>query len=154
MKYLRRIFENINDDISDVLLDLKDEGFRVYKESFNLDSDYPFTDEFLIYKIGNSGYYVDTYEVELFSISVAIYTIQRFKDICELYNRRYRIIIHDGEFIIDITKSSDSRLSNRFFTPEKEEILDITHLHLKNRAGTSGKVDLNNLKFISFQILK
>lgn len=166
MRYLRRIFENINDDISDILLDLKDEGFRVYRESFNLDSDYPFnirkiwhilysvTDEFLIFKIGNSGYYVDTYEVELFPISITNYTIQRFKDICELYNKKYRIIINDGEFIIDITKSPDNKLNNRFFIPEKEEILDITHLHFKYKSGTKGKVDLDNLKFISFQILK
>ena len=45
MKYLKRFLESTRDDISDILLELKDEGFYIIKD-YDMHSDYAFSDEF------------------------------------------------------------------------------------------------------------
>jgi hypothetical protein len=129
MKHIR-LFENFNYlyDIEDIFLELKDDGFRLYKESFPIDSDYPFTNEFLIYVVD---------------------VILRFVELCKINGLKYRIITHDGQFVIDLT----SKLNN-LEDINKNDVLESTDLHLKGKSGMQGRIDLENIKFVSCQILK
>jgi len=150
MKHIR-LFDNFNYlyDIEDIFLELKDDGFRLYKESFPIDSDYPFTNEFLIYKKGNSGYFIGGDEVELFNLYSVVDVILRFVELCKINGLKYRIITHDGQFVIDLT----SKLNN-LEDINKNDVLESTDLHLKGKSGMQGRIDLENIKFVSCQILK
>lgn len=149
MKYLK-IYEDFNDtskidDIKDVFLELKDEGWEVKHESFNVDSDYPFTEEFFIWKKGDSGYYLDGGTCALFDIKEVINEVLRFVDFCEINNLKYRVITSDGQYTLDITKKI-----NNLKDVDKSDVLETTHLHFKKKPY----IDLDNVKFVSCQILK
>jgi hypothetical protein len=162
MKYLKNFFEStrydvsdIRYDVSDILLELEDEGFYIIK-NYDMHDDYAFSDEFCIVKKGDSGYYVGDYEISLYNINEVLDTIYRFKDIIELNNLKIRVLVHDGEFLVDISEAlnQEERLKNRIFTPKDSEVLLKTHLHFKNRTNKKGLIDLENLKFVSLQIMR
>ena len=155
MKYLKRFLESTRDGISDILLELKDEGFYIIKD-YDMHSDYAFSDEFCIIKRGDSGYYVGDYQISLYNINEVLDTIYRFKDICELNNQKFKALVHDGEFLVDISEAlnEEERLKNRIFIPKEGEVLLTTHLHLKNKTNKKGLIDLENLKFVSLQIMR
>jgi hypothetical protein len=150
MKYIK-LFENFNYlyDIEDIFLELQDSGFKLYKESFPKDSDYPFTNEFLIYKKGNSGYFIGGDEIELFNLYIVIDVILRFVELCKINGLKYRIITQDGQFTINLTNKL-----NNLLDINKDDVLKSTHLHLKRESGMQGRIDLENIKFVSCQILK
>jgi hypothetical protein len=150
MKYIR-LFENFNYlyDIEDIFLELQDGGFKLYKESFPIDSDYLFTNEFLFYKKGDSGYVIGGDEIELFNLYSVMDVTLRFVELCKINNLKYRILTHDGQFVIDLT----SKLNN-LEDINKNDVLESTHLHLKGKSGMQGRIDLENIKFVSCQILK
>ena len=151
MKYLKRFNESVDKlrDIEDIFLELKDDGWKVVHEKFDVSSDYPFTNEFLIYKKGDSGYYLGDDKCELFNINDIVDDILRFCDICEINGDKYRIITSDGQYTLDITKKI-----NNLNDVDKSDVLGETHLHLKKSSGKAGIIDLDNIKFISCQILK
>lgn len=142
-----KIREDI-EDIKDIFLELRDEGWNVKHENFDISSDYPFTDEFFIFKKGKSGYYLDSSKCELFNISEVLNDVLRFVDICEMYDNKFRIITHDGQYTLDITKKI-----HNLKEIDKSDVLEETHLHLKNN-NKKGIIDLENVKFVSCQILK
>ena len=150
MKYLKKFNESKSDirDIEDIFLELKDDGWQVSHEEFDLSSDYPFTHEFTLYKKGNSGYYLDSSMCQLFKISDIIDYILRFYDICEMNNDKFRILVHDGQYMLDVTKKI-----NNLNQVNKDDVLEQTHLHLKNKLKVN-IIDLDNVKFVSCQILK
>jgi hypothetical protein len=147
MKYLKRFNEsNQIEDIKDVFLELKDEGWKFKHESFDLDDDYAFTEEFYIWKKGDSGYYLDGGMCALFNINEVINEILRFIDICEINNIKYRIITSDGQYILDITEKVENLDSIN-----KDDIIETRYVHHKK----ADKVDIVNLTlFISCQIMK
>lgn len=135
--------------IEDIFLELKDDGWKVKHESFEVNSDYPFTEEFFIWKKGNSGYYLDGGECGLFNTNEIIDYILRFCDICDTNSDKYRIITSDGQYTLDITKKI-----NNLESVDKSDVLETTHLHLKKSSGKADIIDLDNVKFVSCQILK
>ena len=143
-----KIREDI-EDIKDIFLELRDAGWIVKHESFDASSDYPFTDEFLIFKRGNSGYYLYHAECELFDISEVLDDVLRFADVCEMHGDKFRIITHDGQYTLDLTKKIGNLES-----VDKSDVLKETHLHLKGKTGKKDIIDLENIKFISCQVLK
>lgn len=156
MKYLKRFNESAQiDDIKDVFLELIDEGWKVKHESFEVDSDYPFTEEFFIWKKGDSGYYLDGGQCALFDIKKVIDEVLRFIELCEMSNLKYRIITSDGQYTLDITKKI-----NNLNDVDKSDVLETTHLHFKKKsiirhgAIFRDYIDLDNVKFVSCQILK
>jgi len=95
------------------------------------------------------GYYLDSSECQLFNISEVIDDVLRFVDICRMYGNKFRIITHDGQYTLDLTKKIDN-IEN----VDKSDVVEETHLHLKNKNGKKDLIDLENIKFISCQILK
>ena len=147
-----RVFEQESirediEDIKDIFLELRDAGWIVKHESFDSSSEYPFTDEFIIFKRGNSGYYLYHAECELFDISEVLDDVLRFADVCEMHGDKFRIITHDGQYTLDLTKKIGDLES-----VDKSDILDETYLHLK--TGKKDIIDLENIKFVSCQVLK
>lgn len=139
------------EDIEDMFLTLKDDGFKVYKEDFFLYDDkeeaikYDFLVEFIVYKSGNSGYYLDHVNVGLFDIEEVMDSLNRFHFYCEDIKLPHKILANDGEFLLDIT----SKLDNLNDVSEYDSIHK-HNVHFKKKKG----VDLTNLKFISCQIMK
>jgi hypothetical protein len=142
-----KIREDI-EDIKDIFLELRDEGWNVKHENFDISSEFAFTDEFFIFKKGKSGYYLDSSKCELFNISEVLNDVLRFVDVCEMYDNKFRIITHDGQYTLDITKKI-----HNLKEIDKSDVVEETHLHLKNN-NKKGIIDLENVKFVSCQILK
>jgi len=147
MNYLKKykLFNESIDDIKDSLLELKDDDWIVQHEKFDISSDFAFTDEFLIFKRGKSGYYLDNTECELFNINEVINNVIRFVNMCKIDDYKYRIITNDGQYTLDITKKI-----NELDQVDISDVVGNTHLHFKKKTN----IDLENIKFISCQILK
>ena len=149
MNYIK-IFEDfsLTNDIRDIFLELSDIGFEIYQYLPTKDKSdyYPFIEEFVIYKKGKSGYYINNHIIDLFNINDIIECIIRFYDLCKINSINCKILVHDAEFFLDITNKLDNlELVNN------SDSVDSTHLHTKK---VEGAIDLSNIKFCCCQILK
>jgi hypothetical protein len=151
MKHIK-LFENFNYlyDIEDIFLELIDDYFFLH-QSVMYDNRYDFSHEYLLYTLGDTGYVLiadgEEKKIGLFDIDRVIDVLIRFKSICDINKKVSRIIAHDGEYIINLT----DKLEN-IDKVSKDDILSSTHLHCKsNKAGI---IDLENLKWVSCQIIK
>jgi len=135
-------------DIKDIFLELCDINYELthYNRSSN---NYKFSDEFFIYRNGNSGYSLDGKQIELFNLYDINEELLRFVKVCEINMIDYRIVVSDGEFTLDV-KNKINNLSD----VNQNDVLSKTHLHLKNKSGKRGYIDIENVKFCSCQILK
>jgi len=159
MKYLKlykelSIFESKNNlvlDIEDIFLELKDnDGYQVtHTNTSNSTLPFVFSDEFIIYKKGDSGYTLDSQGIALFNLHDINEELIRFKEICDVNNIKCRFIVSDGQYTLLITdKIYNLSQINR------DDVLSVTHLHLKTLSNTNGYIDIENVKFCSCQILK
>ncbi len=153
MKYLKlykehSIFETKKTivDIEDIFLELKDDGYEVLHLS---PDSYNFSDEFIIYKKGDSGYTLDGQSIGLFNLYDINEELIRFIDICGVNNIKCRVIVSDGEYTLVIT----NKIYN-LSEINKDDVLSKTHLHLKTLSKKNGYIDIENIKFCSCQILK
>jgi predicted membrane protein len=64
---------------------------------------------------------------------------------CKIDDYKYRIITNDGQYTLDITKKI-----NELDQVDISDVVGNTHLHFKKKTN----IDLENIKFISCQILK
>ena len=148
MKHLKTFesHSNINglDDIKDIFLELKDEGWEV-EHVFDVDDRFPFTDEFLIFKRGDSGYYLNGVACELFNVSDINREILRFVDLCEINNDKFRVLASDVQYTLNLTSKIDN-----LEDIDHNDILSSSHLHFKD----SNDIDLKNVQFVVCQILK
>jgi len=137
-------------DIEDIFLELRDSNHQVTHFTTNPDDDnYQFSDEFIIFKLGDSGYSLDGKSIKVFNLYSINEELERFGEICNINNIKYRIITSDGEFTLNIS----DKISN-LSSINEEDILSKTHLHLKNTSGKKGYIDIENVKFCSCQIMK
>lgn len=158
MKFLN-LFENFNrpnynlSDIEDVFRDLDEENDSILVEHIP----YPISGifkEFVICKPNKDGRQFISrsrdriINLEKFDLNIVLEYIKKSISICRNDDIPYRILLSDGQFMLDISEIVD-KISTMSDKELKKYVAHKTHLHYNK----SDDIDITNINYCIFQII-